>query len=425
MYYIVRNAVFSLIFINLVAAGCSESPSAEEGAGDTDADADADTDTQDSGLPSGFDEACDGSEPFCFNGELIICEGDQRVSTECQEKSFCNFGECHEVDVSLPGDAAPHNSRSEWWYYTGHIEDDSGHWGFQVTIFKYTIGLKGYMCHVGISDKDAGEHYHHDEFAVLPQKWTTTPPIEIFVGRCKFELDGNGRDHIIGIIPKGGEKDKKDSPWKLDLELEPTKGPAFHGGNGEIPMSDSGGRSWYYSYTRIDTEGTLETPDGQIHDVTGQAWMDHQWGPFDISQFKGWDWWSMQFDDGYEIMLFQFYSWEDKLVMQAGSVIDPSGNQTELEGLDDFTIESLRSWESTHTDGIYPLDWDIAIPNGDWVLEVRTHIDDSEMYNMAQNYWESHTVITGTRDGQKVNGVGFTELTGYASDLLDPPGVKK
>ena len=48
-------------------------------------------------------------------------------------------------------------------------------------------------------------------------------------------------------------------------------------------------------------------------------------------------------------------------------------------------------------------------------------VDDQEMYNPAQNYWEGATTVSGTRDGTPIGGVGYTELTGYASDLLDVP----
>ena len=42
------------------------------------------------------------------------------------------------------------------------------------------------------------------------------------------------------------------------------------------------------------------------------------------------------------------------------------------------------------------------------------------MYNIAQNYWEGATTITGTSDDGPATGVGYTELTGYAKDDLDP-----
>lgn len=410
-----RPAVFSLfLLISLVLiSGCAEDSSG----------------TSDGGFASeGGDEdspgECNLTETVCDGNDVLTCVDGLEDRTPCEDGSYCNYGECLNTAVLFPEDAGYHADRSEWWYYTGHLSDGAHRWGFEVTIFQYDIEASygipgyGYMCHVAITDKEAGEHYHIDSMSLIPETWTDSP-IVLELDNCLFLLGGDGKDHITGHIPEGREKDGKASPWKIDLSFDPQKKPAFHGGDGIIPMGDFGGSSWYYSYTRLFAAGTLSTPEGE-YQVEGQAWMDHQWGQFDIVEFKGWDWWSMQFEDGFEVMLFQFTNWDGVLVSQAGTLIDPEGNLTELEGLDAFSITPLRTWESPHTDGTYPLDWDISIEEMDWIIEVRTSIDDQEMYNLAQNYWEGETVLTGTRSGQTISGVGYTELTGYASDILDP-----
>ena len=38
--------------------------------------------------------------------------------------------------------------------------------------------------------------------------------------------------------------------------------------------------------------------------VTGEAWMDHQWGDFATYQEGGWDWFAVQLDDGTDVMLY-------------------------------------------------------------------------------------------------------------------------
>ena len=321
--------------------------------------------------------------------------------------------------IRFPEDAAPHEDRTEWWYYTGHLNDGDSDWGFQVTIFQFRLEtMLFYMCHVALIDEEAGEHLHVDTMEGYTTTWTTAP-IELEVSNCLLLIGGDGRDRIVGTIPEGLERDGHVGEWSVDLDLEPTKDVTFHGDNGIISMSPSGGESWYYSYTRLAASGTLTTPEGTF-DVEGQAWMDHQWGDFDVHEFKGWDWWSMQLEDGWEIMLFQFRDWDSVLVSQAGTIIDAEGNATYLDGLDDFTVTPLREWDSPHTDGVYPLDWDIAIGAMDWQLQVTTDIDDQEMYNPAQNYWEGPVSISGTRGEESVSGVGFVELTGYATDQLDP-----
>jgi predicted secreted hydrolase len=34
--------------------------------------------------------------------------------------------------------------------------------------------------------------------------------------------------------------------------------------------------------------------------------------------------------------------------------------------------------------------------------------------NLAVRYWEGAVDVSGTRDGRRVTGVGYVELTGYA-----------
>lgn len=366
----------------------------------------------------GDGQRCDFSAPRCAGEVAVACVDGQRREEPCGAGSYCNRGQCVPMAFSLPADAGPHPARTEWWYYTGHLSDGERDWGFQVTIFEYDLnGYYGYMCHVGLVDEAQGLHLHTDGITLTPHTWSDR---ELGVLNCDFSLDGLGADRIRGVIPEGAEKDGHAGEWVIELQLQPSKRVVPHGGDGIIPMSAAGGTSWYYSFTRLEASGSLTLPGrGQVA-VTGLAWMDHQWGDFDISEFKGWDWWSMQLDDGREIMLFTFRDWEGELVSQAGTLVAPDGSLTQLEGLDAFSITPRRFWQSPHTDGNYPLDWDIRIEDGDWTLEVLTPIDDQEMHNLAQNYWEGVTHISGRRGQQPVTGVGFTELTGYASDWLDP-----
>ena len=364
--------------------------------------------------------------PVCQDNDVLTCVAGQGQLQPCGTDAYCNRGACVATTIVLPRDAAPHKETSEWWYYTGHIQDGEQKWGFEVTIFQADVkamlnldtGGYGYMCHVAVTDITGDTHYQHETISLQPTVWQLLP-IVLEVDECHLELSGDGRDHIRALIPQDKETHGKASPWTLDLTMAPQKRATRHGGDGIIPMSTNGGSSWYYSYTRLTTSGTLTTPQGP-HAVTGQAWMDHQWGAFAISQFKGWDWWSLQLDDNREIMLFQFTDWNGQLVEKAGTLVDADGTSTELLGMDAFTVTSRRKWSSAHTNGVYPLDWDIAIAQDGWQLGVTTQVDDQEMTNPAKNYWEGQTTITGMRAGVATTGVGYTELTGYATSLTDP-----
>ena len=45
---------------------------------------------------------------------------------------------------------------------------------------------------------------------------------------------------------------------------------------------------------------------GEVRGVRGSAWFDHEFGSNVLSaQQTGWDWFSLQLDDGRELMIFQ------------------------------------------------------------------------------------------------------------------------
>lgn len=382
------------------------------------------TDVESDAPPDGVCTA----EPFCDGNTAVVCQGGRDVSTDCGEQAYCNSGSCVESGFVLPGDAAPHENVIEWWYYTGHLSNDDHRFGFEISLFQQRmedlLGFTvpdaeefGFMCHVALLDKDLGEHFYTQGITTFPTEWTQDPLV-LDVLNCRLELSGDGHDRIVGLIPAGEEGRGDPRSFSFDLQVDTTKPVAHHGTDGIIPMA-FGGDSYYYSFTRMTAEGTVEI-DGEPFEVAGQAWMDHQWGDFQTMDFKGWDWWSMQFEDGWEIMLFQFRDWDDVLVEQAGTLVDPEGNIVPLEGLEDYSVTSLRSWSSSETDGTYPLDWNIRIEPLDWDLEIRTQVDEQELPNFAKNYWEGAVTIAGTRSGQPVTGVGYVELTGYASNIMDP-----
>ncbi len=63
----------------------------------------------------------------------------------------------------------------------------------------------------------------------------------------------------------------------------------------------------------MTARGRLGTPDvtrtSPAHpevEVAGEAWFDHEWSTSALGAGAvGWDWFSLQLDDGRELMLFQ------------------------------------------------------------------------------------------------------------------------
>ena len=126
-----------------------------------------------------------------------------------------------------------------------------------------------------------------------------------------------------------------------------------------------GGASYYLSYTRMAATGKLYTdcaPFCETHKVQGQAWHDHQWGDFDVSSYAGWDWFSFQFDDHTELMLYLIREPNGDYSAGAGSFVTASGHTLSLTEKV-FVLEPTGTiWTSPATGAIYPLGWTLRVP---------------------------------------------------------------
>ena len=145
--------------------------------------------------------------------------------------------------------------------------------------------------------------------------------------------------------------------------LKPLKPPALHGQGGySLKSATSGAASYYYSLPRLSTRGTILV-DGRQLAVTGASWMDHEFFTGAMAPtLSGWDWFSLQLEDGWEVMLYLLRR-KDGTVDPAssGTLIDPQGHTRHLK-LSDFQVKPTGAWTSPHTRAKYPAGWEITIP---------------------------------------------------------------
>jgi predicted secreted hydrolase len=204
----------------------------------------------------------------------------------------------------------------------------------------------------------------------------------------------------------------------LDLVLSPGKGPTLHGRSGYSPKgSQAGNATYYYSFSRMPTRGRLAV-SGRSVEVEGDSWMDHEFGTsFLEEQQVGWDWFSIQLEDGRDLMLFQLRRKDGlKDPHSSGTLI---GNaRTESITHDEFELIPGRIWKSRASGASYPVEWRIRIPKLGIELQIRAALEGQELRtgrSTGVNYWEGAVTVQGGGGGSApVRGRGYLEMTGYS-----------
>jgi predicted secreted hydrolase len=215
---------------------------------------------------------------------------------------------------------------------------------------------------------------------------------------------GNGRFSLAAEM----------SGYGLDLRVEALKPPALHDGDGYIDYGDGTG-SYYVSWTRMAAAGALKRDDSWFP-VTGEAWMDHQWGAFATYKNGGWDWFSLQLEDGKDIMLYVLRRLDGATLRVDGSIVAGDGALTILRA-EDFSVTPTGEWTSPATGTSYPSGWRIAIPGFGLDLAVTPSMPNQELDTRRTTgviYWEGEVQVESMRQGMPIDGLGYVELTGYA-----------
>jgi predicted secreted hydrolase len=325
--------------------------------------------------------------------------------------------------LAFPADHYSHpDFKIEWWYYTGHLKSESGkRYGYQVTFFRF--GLRDrqleakekpplftdlYMAHFAVSDVGQKKFLFRERINRGYQGKAGAATDRYRVWNEDWKVEGDLKTHRIDMNDRG---------TRLSLTLTSLKPPVLHGENGLSQKGEGEGRaSYYYSLTRMKTEGEL-TINGKTEKVLGSSWMDHEFGSNQLREEQvGWDWFSLQLDDKSEVMLY--------LIRRKDGSPDPysSGTLVKADGttkhltLNDFQIEVLDRWKSPKSGGHYPIKWKVTIPAEGVELQIIPEFTDQELITNRSTrvtYWEGAVQIRGTAQRKPMNGAGYVEMTGY------------
>ena len=326
--------------------------------------------------------------------------------------------------LEFPRDHASHpDYRIEWWYYTGNLETESGRrFGYQVTFFRVGIDPTPenpsvwavrdlFMAHLAITDLESGQHRMDERLNRAGVGWAGARTDSLEVWNEDWRLDTDGGDHRLHALSDDGS-------FGVDLRLEADQSPVLHGREGFSQKgSQLGNASHYYSLTRMETRGELRL-DGEAIAVAGLSWMDHEFGTtfLEPSQ-QGWDWFSLQLDDGTDVMVYRLRQQDGQADSHSsGTIVFRDGRVVTLLP-EDVRLVSGREWVSPTSEARYPVEWVVDISSESLRLEVRAVVDGQELHterSTGVTYWEGAVVATGSRAGESVSGRGYLEMTGYS-----------
>ena len=318
---------------------------------------------------------------------------------------------------TFPRDHFSHpDYRTEWWYYTGNVHDSRGYrYGFELVFFRQGENREPtknpsvwrvddlYLAHLAWTDIDSARFHSYRRLNRAGPGIAGVEPGRIWNGNWDVRWDTATNAQSLSAIA---------DDLRLSLRLTPAKPVVIHGENGISVKGDAPGEaSHYVSFPRLTVAGDL---NGDA--VTGTAWMDHEWFSNQLSaNQRGWDWFSIQLDDGAELMLFDLRRMNGSIdPHSSGTYIAPDGRARHL-ARSEIDLQPAAWWTSPTTGARYPVRWRISIPSLRIALECRAAFDAQELAgedDTTPPYWEGAVVYSGTH-----NGVGYLEMTGYARPM--------
>jgi predicted secreted hydrolase len=308
--------------------------------------------------------------------------------------------------------------RTEWWYITGQAQSGARTFGFQVTFFRSRVEATQQMqsrfaakqllfAHAAVTDVQGARLLHDQRIARVGFGIADAATDDARLRLRDWSLVREG-GAWHAVIPAGD--------FTLDLRCAPTQPVLLQGQSGlsrKGPLEQQA--SYYYSEPQLAVAGTLSL-QGQRFEVTGRAWMDHEWSDeYLAKEAAGWDWVGMNLDDGSALMAFRIRRPDGSTFWDGGAFRSARG-ELYIARRGETEFQPHRRWKSPLSGASYPVEWALRTPAD--IYTVRALIDNQELDSRGSTgaiYWEGLSDLLDS-NGKRV-GRGYLEMTGYATRL--------
>lgn len=309
----------------------------------------------------------------------------------------------------FPRDEGFHPDEStEWWYINGHVKGETSgiEYSFMLSYFyqpKYPVdGARIFS----ISDETNKLYYTQTLY-------------------CDYKNLSRDRLNIVAL-PIGGVEEKwlniQDNfgnykPFEyqifaasqvgsIGITCSASKRPLMIGDKGFLKFGTYG-NSYYYSLTMLDVKGTL-TLNGLTEQISGTAWVDHQYGNVMLTINEEYEWFSIQLSNGMDLNLWNIFKSQNQLPDKpeykfCTIYLDELRDTTTSE----FTLTRLKYSFMPKSYSCYSQAWHFVWDKID--LIIFTNQTDCEIFSPFQ-FYEGSSTVRGWVDSIPVTGVGFAEL---------------
>jgi len=351
----------------------------------------------------------DDGEPPSQLADLLGAEADAGFARALLPREF-----------EFPADHGPHPEfRNEWWYITGNLDDEDGErFGFELTIFRFALAPSAiesqsawrtrqvYIAHLAVTHVADERFYVAQRYSrgALGLAGAQAAPFKVWIDDWSIAGQADADSwHLTA----------SDKDFGIDVELRALQAPTLNGIDGLSQKSaDPGNASYYYSITRLGTEGTIRIGERDYR-VSGLSWLDREWSTSALAADQvGWDWFALQLSDGSDLMFYGLRNNDGTQdAASAGTFLSKDGITSHLDA-DDVELTVLDTWNSPEG-GTYPSKWRLAVPQFGLDVTVTPVMSNQELFTTVR-YWEGAVDVVGKHDGSDITGRGYVELAGYA-----------
>ena len=311
--------------------------------------------------------------------------------------------------IKFPEDEQKHNHIIEWWYFNGNLKTkDKKTFSYMNCLFS----ADPKNVNIPFLNKSIDNlFFSHSLLSNNKDRFESETNPMCLVSEESFTKP------LLWIMYDNNCLIKEISPFKynitnnfVDLILESEKKPLLLNKNGFLDLDVK--TTYYYSLTRLKTTGFVKDKNKWLN-VEGVSWMDHQWAQTPLTDDDKWIWFSIQLNNGCDIVCF---SYGDKVKTLHASMIDKNNRTKTTSKVEIIPQEEI--YTNKKTGSSYHLKYLIKIPSFDLEIKTSPLKEDQEMVFGIIKYWEGGIEIKGKMDGKNVTGMGFSELVTSPRDKI-------